>query len=324
MWSQNVFPTAQMVEAGLVIGPRTYSTGDPLYNGDAARQNDLTSLAVTEQNVKRLQSWGAVTMKQYSQPRRDQRQWVSDAAHRFGLRVTAEGGDIEYNLSMIMDGQTGWEHPIGNVPLYGDVTKFFGMANAFYSPTFLVGGASSWNEEYWYAESDVFKDPKLQSWLPWQMLIPSTRRRMLRPATDYSFQLIARSLADIVDAGGYGAIGSHGQQHGLGSHWEVWMAATGMGPMRALEVGTLHGAKYIGIDGETGSIKAGKLADLLVLNSNPLDNIRNTRDIKFVMKGGVAYDANTLDEVWPAKTPYGAHWWVNADALKADKKVIQP
>ena len=158
----------------------------------------------------------------------------------------AEGGDIEYNLSMIMDGQTGWEHPIGNVPLYGDVTTFFGMANAFYSPTFLVGGASSWNEEYWYAESDVFKDPKLQSWLPWQMLIPSTRRRMLRPATDYSFQLIARSLADIVDAGGYGAIGSHGQQHGLGSHWEVWMAATGMGPMRALEVGTLHGAKYIG------------------------------------------------------------------------------
>ena len=198
MWSQNVFPTAQMVEAGMGIGPRTYSTGDPLYNGDAARQNDLTTLAVTEQNVKRLQSWGAVTMKQYSQPRRDQRQWVSDAARRFGLRVTAEGGDIEYNLSMIMDGQTGWEHPIGNVPLYGDVTKFFGMANAFYSPTFLVGGASSWNEEYWYAESDVFKDPNLQSWLPWQMLIPSTRRRMLRPATDYSFQLIARSLADIV------------------------------------------------------------------------------------------------------------------------------
>ena len=152
------------------------------------------------------------------------------------------------------------------------------------------------------------------------MLIPSTRRRMLRPATDYSFQLIARSLADIVDAGGYGAIGSHGQQHGLGSHWEVWMAATGMGPMRALEVGTLHGAKYIGIDGETGSIKAGKLADLLVLNSNPLDNIRNTLDMQYVMKGGMLHDAMSLDQLWPKAVPFGPAYWVNDDALKTDVK----
>jgi hypothetical protein len=279
---------------------------------------------VTEQNVRRLQSWGAVTMKQYSQPRRDQRQWVSDAARRFGLRVTAEGGDIEYNLSMIMDGQTGWEHPWGNVPIYGDVAKFFGKAHAFYSPTFMVAGPSSWNEDYWYAESDVFKDPKLQSWLPWQMLIPQTRRRMLRPATDYSFPLLARGLADIIAEGGYGTIGSHGQQHGLGSHWEVWMAASAMGPMGALEVGTIDGARFIGIDKETGSLAVGKLADLVVLDGNPLDDIRQTRNIRYTMKGGILYDAMTLDEVWPAKTPYGAHWWVNPDALKADRKVIMP
>ena len=324
MWSGNVFPTAQMIEAGMMIGPRTYSTGDPLYAGDAQRQNDLASLAVTEQNIRRLQSWGAVTMKQYSQPRRDQRQWVSDAARRFGLRVTAEGGDIEYNLSMIMDGQTGWEHPWGNVPIYGDVAKFFGKAHAFYSPTFMVAGPSSWNEDYWYAESDVFKDPKLQSWLPWQMLIPQTRRRMLRPATDYSFPLLARGLADIIAEGGYGAIGSHGQQHGLGSHWEVWMAASAMGPLGALEVGTIHGARFIGIEKETGSLAVGKLGDLLVLDGNPLDDIRHTRDIRYVMKGGVLYEGMTLNEVWPAKTPFGVHWWVNADALKADKKAITP
>jgi len=324
MWSGNVFPTAQMIEAGMMIGPRTYSTGDPLYAGDASRQNDLTSLAVTEQNVRRLQSWGAVTMKQYSQPRRDQRQWVSDAARRFGLRVTAEGGDIEYNLSMIMDGQTGWEHPWGNVPIYADVAKFFGKAHAFYSPTFMVAGPSSWNEDYWYAESDVFKDPKLQSWLPWQMLIPQTRRRMLRPATDYSFPLLARGLADIIAEGGYGTIGSHGQQHGMGSHWEVWMAASAMGPMGALEVGTIDGARFIGIEKETGSLAVGKLADMLVLDGNPLDDIRQTRNIRYVVKGGIVYDAMTLDEVWPAKTPFGAHWWVNPDALKADKKAITP
>jgi hypothetical protein len=313
-----------MIEAGAMIGPRTYSTGDPLYAGDAQRQNELVSLAVTEQNVKRLASWGAVTMKQYSQPRRDQRQWVSDVARRLGLRVTAEGGDIEYNLSMIMDGQTGWEHSWGYVPVYADVAKFFGKANTFVSPTFAVAGSSAWNEDYWYAESDVFSDPKLQSWTPWQMLIPQTRRRMLRPATDYSFPLLARGVADIIAEGGFGTIGSHGQQHGLGSHWEIWMAASAMGPMQALEVGTLHGAKFIGIDKDAGSLAVGKLADLLVLNTNPLENIRATRDIKYVMKGGVMYDAMSLDEVWPARTPYGVHWWVNPDALKADKRGITP
>jgi len=324
MWSQNVFASAQMVEAGMMIGPRTYSTGDPLYAGDAQRQNELSSLAVAEQNVKRLQSWGAVTVKQYSQPRRDQRQWVSDIARRLGLRVTAEGGDIEFNMSMIMDGQTGWEHPWGYVPVYGDVAKFFGKAGAFYSPTFNVGGTSAWNEEYWYAESDVFKDSKLQSWTPWQMLLPQTRRRMLRPATDYSFPLLAQGLADIIAEGGYGAIGSHGQQHGLGSHWEIWMMEPAMGAMGALEVGTLHGARFIGIDKDAGSLAAGKLADLIVLNANPLENIRATANIQYVMKGGVLYDGMTLNEVWPAKTPFGVHWWVNPDALKADRKVIAP
>jgi Tol biopolymer transport system component len=320
MWSQNVFPTAQMIETGESIGPRTYSTGDPLYNGDAARQNAITSLAVAEQNVKRLQSWGAVTMKQYTQPRRDQRQWIAEVSRKNGLRVTAEGGDIEYDLSMMMDGQTGWEHAWGNVPIYGDVAKFFGKAHTFYSPTFMVAGPSSWSEDYWYAESDLFKDPKLQSWLPWQMLIPQTRRRMLRPATDYGYTLLAQGMADIIAEGGFGTIGSHGQAHGIGSQFELWMVSAAMGPMGALEVATLDGARFIGIDKETGSIAVGKLADLVVLNSNPLDNIRNSKDIKYTMKGGVLYDANTLDEVWPTKKAFGAHWWVNPDALKADKK----
>jgi imidazolonepropionase-like amidohydrolase len=132
--------------------------------------------------------------------------------------------------------------------------------------------------------------------------------------------LIAQGLADIIAEGGFGTIGSHGQQHGQGSQFELWMTASAMDPMSALEVATLDGARFIGIEKETGSIVAGKLGDLVVLNGNPLENIRATRDIKYVMKGGVLYDGNTLDEVWPAKTPFGVHWWVNPDVLKADKR----
>ncbi len=322
VWSQNVFPTGEMVEAGLVLGPRIFSTGDPLYNGDGSRQNELTSAEVAEQNVNRLADWGAVSMKQYLQPRREQRQWVTESARKRGLMVTAEGDSLEYNLSMIVDGQTGFEHPMSYSPLYADAQKFFGMAKAVYSPTFLVGGAGPWNEEYFWQESDVWKDEKARRWLPWRQLIPNTRRRILRPVTDYSFPMIAQGLADIVAQGGYGAIGSHGQQHGIGSHWETWMAASAMGPMGALELASMHGAHFLGVEKDLGSITTGKLGDLMVLDADPLADIRNTAKIAYVMKAGRLWQASTMDEVWPAKKPFGEYYWVDADALRSDDRPV--
>ncbi len=322
MWSQNIFPAAELIEAGLMIGPRTYSTGDPLYRGDGPRQNEISSYEVAEQNIARLQSWGAVSIKQYLQPRRDQRQWISDIARKKGLMVTAEGDSVEYNLSMIVDGQTGWEHPMSYMPLYQDAAKFFGQAKAVYSPTFIVGGSAAWNEEYFWQESDTWKDEKMRRWVPWRQLIPHARRRVTRPASDYSFPLLAQGLADIIANGGYGAIGSHGQQHGIGSHWEVWMAASALGPMGALELASVHGAHFLGASKDLGSLAAGKLGDLMVLNSNPLQNIRNTTDIQYVMKGGILYDAGTLDEIWPEKRPFGDYYWIDSDSLKTDDRPI--
>jgi Tol biopolymer transport system component len=321
-WSEYVFPTAELVEAGYTIGPRAFSTGDPLYRGDGPRQNELTSYEVAEHTLERVAGWGAVSVKQYLQPRRDQRQWVSDIARKKGLMVTAEGDSLEYNLGMIMDGQTGFEHPMSYAPLYGDAAKFFGKAHAVYSPTFIVGGAAAWNEEYFWQESDLWKDPKQRRFLPWRQLVPHTRRRMLRPITDYSFPMIAQGLADIIAEGGYGAIGSHGQQHGIGSHWETWMAASALGPLGALEVASMHGAHFLGAEQDLGSLETGKLADLMVLNSNPLDNIRNTADILYVMKNGILYDANSLDEIWPEKKPFGDYYWVEEDVLVSDDRPV--
>jgi hypothetical protein len=58
----------------------------------------------------------------------------------------------------------------------------------------------------------------------------------------------------------------------------------------------------------------------MILNTNPLDNIKNTTDIKWVMKGGKLYDALSLDEVWPKTTPFGPYYWVNNDALQMNTK----
>lgn len=323
MWSQNLFPTAELIDAGRMIGPRTYSTGDPLYGfGDAARQNALTSYEQTDQDVMRLKSWGVTSLKQYMQPRRDQRQWVSDVARREGLMVTAEGGDLFFNLGMMMDGQTGWEHPLSYVPIYSDVAEFFGRARTFYSPTLVVAGPGPWNIEYFFGETDVWKEEKQRRWMPWRMTTGHLRRRMLRPDTDYSFPLIAQGMADVIAAGGYGAIGSHGEHHGPDAHWEVWMAASAIGPLEALRVASLHGAMFLGAQDDIGSLEVGKLADLIVLNSNPLEDIRATADMAYVMKGGILYEADTLDEVWPDTTPFGPYYWVDDDALRQDDRPV--
>ena len=311
MWNQVVFTAGELIRSGDVVGPRTFTTGDPLYRGDGARQNELSSYEVAEQNVNRLADWGATAIKQYLQPRRDQRQWVSHAARQKNLMVTSEGSDLAYNIGMILDGQTAFEHPMSYTPLHEDAARLFGAMDAVYSPTFVVGGPGAWNEEFFFQETDVWRDERQQLWMPWRQVLPHTRRRMWRPETDYSFPMIAEAMADVIEHGGGGAIGSHGQAHGIGSHWEIWMVASAMGPHGALRVGTLEGARFLGADDDLGSLEVGKLADLLVLEENPLEDIRNTTSIDYVMQGGILRDGLTLNEIWPTATPYPERWWTN-------------
>jgi hypothetical protein len=322
MYSVNMFPTAELIEAGGLIGPRGFSTGDNVTAGDAARANEINTPGDAMAMVRKMADWGAVTIKQYAQPRRDQRQWMAEASRAAGLNETSEGAHFLEDLGFIMDGQTGWEHAFGEIPMYSDGAKFFGKAGATYSPTLVVAGGSTWNIEYWFQQSDVWKDPKQRRWFPWRALIPQTRIRWLRPETDYNYPLVAQAMADIIAEGGHGAMGAHGEHHGIGSHWEVWMGASALGNMGALEIASLGGARYLGADKDLGSIEVGKIADLVVLNSNPLDNIRNTLDSKYVMKGGKLYDAMSLDEIWPKAIPFGPTYWVNDDVLQQNTKSV--
>ena len=318
--SINTWAAKDLVEAGRMVGPRIYGTGETLTAGDAPFKADVTSLEEADNQAARLQRWGAESLKQYLQPNRRRAQWLVEAGRRRGMVVTSEGGnfDLSHNIGLVMDGHAGFEHALVQFPIYSDVSRFLGQAGFHYSPTVVVGGSAPWSEEYFFQREDTWLDEKARQWLPWRQLIPHARRRMLRPETDYGFALVAEGMADIIASGGYGAIGSHGQQHGPASHWEVWMYAEALGPLGALEVASMHGAHVLGLQDELGSITPGKWADLMVLGSNPLDDIENTLDIELVMKDGIVYQAETLDQLWPEARPFGAYYWVNPEIMKTD------
>ena len=318
--STSAFPIAELIEAGKLVGPRSFSTGEAQNGSPPSPPGGVTvPRLVTREDVDRMvnrqAAWGAISIKQFLVPLRQHRQWIVEAARRNGLSVTAEGAELEYIASMIMDGQTGWEHPLPYAPIYDDAIQFFGRTGAAYSNTLIVASGGPWMEEYYRARSDLWNDAKQRRFVPWQRLARSADYSM-RPIEGFRFPWLAEGFAGIVRAGGHGSLGGHGEEHGIDTHWELWGEATALTPMEALEVGSLGGAYMAGLERDIGSIEVGKLADLIVLNANPLTDIKRTTDIRFVMKAGRLYDGNTLDEIWPRARPYGPIPWNDPDGLR--------
>jgi len=302
-----VFSNKELVDAGEVVGPRILSTGFILYGARNSERAFVNSLEDARGHLKRIKALGGFSVKSYNQLRRDARQWIIKAAREERMHVYPEGGStLAMNGSMIVDGHTGIEHAVPVAELHNDWITMFARSGTGYTPTLIVGYGGIWGENYWYQMSDVFRNERLLRFTPRGLIDARARRRIMVPEEEFYHIELAKTAKRILAAGGSVQLGAHGQIQGLGVHWELWMLQQGgMTAMEALRAGTLSGAKYLGLDAQIGSIEAGKLADMVILDANPLENIRNSEKVSMVMKNGVLYN-EALDELWPATRKRGA------------------
>lgn len=299
--SEMIFTQSEMIKAGHMVGPRLFSTGTILYGADGDFKAVINSLEDAKSAIRRTKAYGAFSVKSYNQPRREQRQQVIQAARELEILVMPEGGSTFFhNLSMVADGHTGIEHNIPVAPLYQDVIQFWSNTETYNTPTLVVNYGSVSGEYYWYQHTNVWEKDRLLAFTPRAVIDARARHRVMIPEEEYTngHILTSQSLNKLQTSGVNINLGAHGQLQGLGAHWELWMLEQGgMSNQQALKCATINGAKYLGMDHQIGSLKAGKLADLIILDANPLDNIRNTEQVKYTMVNGRLYDAATMNEI---------------------------
>ena len=309
--AKRVFAASEYQRSGRIVGPRIFSTGEIVYGAKSVGYDPIDTMEDAQNVVERLKKQGAISIKNYNQPRREQRQMVIEAARQAGMLVVAEGGSLYHmDMNLVADGITGVEHNIPVMKVYEDVLKFWSETEVGYTPTLVVTYGGLTSEDYFYKETEVWKHPILSNFVPPSVLQPRSVRRVMAPEEDYRDDDSAAVAKLLMERGVIVNTGAHGQREGLATHWEIWsFARGGMSPLQALATATINPATYLGMENEIGSLEVGKLADLQIVDGDPLTDLRVTDRLTHVMLNGRLYQAVDLQELITGDRSTAPLWW---------------
>lgn len=298
-----------MIDAGLVVGPRLRSTGPALFSKER-----FTSLDQVRGVLRRYrEAWGLRNIKQYRGESRIVRQWIAMAAREQGLLPTTEGShNAKLILTQILDGYAGNEHALPITPFGEDVVKLYQLTRTSYVSTLLVNTSGPAGRHYYVARYDPALEPKVKRFWSPPAIAHKLAHRDWGSIEASRMPALAADATKLAESGALVGMGSHGDEPGIGYHYEMEAHTLGgMKPMAVLHAATAGAAETIGRLGDMGTLEPGKYADLVVFDADPLADIRNTRSVKLVMRGGQLFDADTLDELWPIARKLPAPWFAD-------------
>ena len=296
-----------MQQAGRITGSRLFTVGSPMYGLRFFRPKLYRPLQTYEsalEQVRYNKEYGATSLKDYVNFTRQVRHQLAAAARELEINLIAEtAGNAPMNFTQIVDGLGGLEHSMGLTPLYDDVVELFRASEIGVTPTLLVVYNGPAGQSYFNQSERLWENEKLLRFTQRDQLIGFRRVTHFWDDDLYAPEM-AGNMKRLFDAGVLVNMGGHGQMYGLDAHWELELFVQGgFSPLDAIQTATINSARYHGLDRDLGSLEPGKLADMVVMQDNPLEDIRNSQSIVLVVQNGVVYDGSDAARVYPDPAP---------------------